>query len=139
MTTTTDHPVTLLPYYSALNRLVNGKSEILPRGSAITLNSVAIEAGRSPGSIKKQRPVYAPLISEILLRTQEQQEQNKPGALKVQLAKQKSARERTRADSFEAKYKQALARELMLLIAWDELIQAQRANKVVPLKSPARP
>jgi hypothetical protein len=139
MTTTTEQPVTLMPYYAALNRLVSGKPEIVPKGTKITLNAVAIEAGRSPGSIKKQRAVYAPLISEILIRAQEQHEHSKPGALRTQLAKHKAAHERSKADSFEAKYRQALARELMLLIAWDELVQEQRANKVVPLKRPARP
>ncbi|MCH5551107.1 hypothetical protein L6227_17665 [Pseudomonas syringae pv. syringae] len=43
--------ITLMPYYAALNRLVAGKSEIVPAGTKITLNAVAIEAGRSPGSI----------------------------------------------------------------------------------------
>lgn len=140
MTTNSEEPVTLMPYYAALNRLVSGKPEVVPKGSKITLNAVAIEAGRSPGSIKKQRSVYEPLIQEILIRAKEQQELSKPGALQTQQAKHKAAKERTKADFFETKYKEALARELMLLIAWDEATEKLRkVDKVVPLKRPARP
>lgn len=46
-------PVTLRPYYEALNRLVVGQPRIVPVGTKITLNAVALEAGKSAGSIKK--------------------------------------------------------------------------------------
>jgi phage terminase small subunit len=127
------HPDTLTVYYEALNRLV-------AKDLKITLNAVAIEAGRSPGSIKKKREVFAPLIREIQIRAKEQRDSAKPGALQVQQAKVKASKARADATDFEAKYKAALARELMLLIAWDEVTQELRkVAKVVPIKPPIRP
>lgn len=98
---------TLKPYYAALNRLVAGKSEVVPAGTKITLNAVAMEAGKSAGSIKKQRSVYAALIREIKQRAKEQEEQEEqslPGALKIQEAKAKTAKAKAEAGSFEDKY-----------------------------------
>lgn len=131
---------TLMPYYDALNRLVSGKPEIVAQGTKITLNSVAIEAGRSPGSIKKSRTVFEALIREIQVRAKEQQERIRPGVPQVLQAKDKAAKARAKADNYEFKYKEALARELMLLMAWDEATKALRkAGKVVPFTSPPRP
>ncbi|MNV80569.1 hypothetical protein D3C71_1741820 [compost metagenome] len=131
--------VTLLPYYEALNRLVIGNTTVVPKGTKITLNAVALEAGKSAGSIKKRRPVYEPLIHEIQFRAKEQQERTKPGVQQVQQAKIKAIEARAAAHTYEAKYKAALARELMLLIAWDEATQELRkVNKIVPIKPTAR-
>ena len=46
---------TLTRYYDALNRL-------LSKDAKITIKAVAFEAGRSATSIKKDRPIFAPLI-----------------------------------------------------------------------------
>ncbi|SEE24719.1 hypothetical protein [Pseudomonas migulae] len=133
-------PVTLMVYYEALNRLVAGKPISVSKGTKISVTSVAVEAGRSPGSIKKQRSVFAPLIQEIHIRAKEQQERSKPGASQVQQAKEKASKAREEASGFKAKYEAALARELMLLIAWDELTQELRkVAKVVSIKPPSRP
>lgn len=140
MTLLDDTSSTLTPYYEALNRLVNGNSTIVLKGSKITLNSVAIEAGKSPGSIKKSREVYAALIREIKIRATEQQQQEKPGSSQVRQAKDRAAKAVVKARNYESLYKEALARELMLLIAWDEATQELRkVSKVVPLKTPERP
>ena len=40
-------------YYAALERLKANKPIILPKGSAINNDTVALEAGRKRGSIKK--------------------------------------------------------------------------------------
>ncbi|EKT4481561.1 hypothetical protein QEM02_001646 [Pseudomonas putida] len=135
-----EQPSTLQAYYKALDRLIANKPELLPKGTKITLNAVAIEAGKSPGSIKKSRSVYTPLIEEINIRAKEQQERSKPGALQVQQANAKASKARAEATDYEAKYKEALARELMLLIAWDELNQELRKTaKVVSIKPDTRP
>ena len=42
-------------YYAALERLKANKPIILPKGSAINNDTVALEAGRKRGSIKKSR------------------------------------------------------------------------------------
>ncbi|MDH4564249.1 hypothetical protein [Pseudomonas sp. BN411] len=131
--------VTLQPYYAALNRLVAGKSMIVPKGSRITLNAVALEAGKTAGSIKKSRPIFDALIREIHIRAKQQAEQSAPGALKVRQANQKAEKARASAESFEDKYKAALARELMLLRAWDKAQQhLRKTNNVVPLNPSKR-
>ncbi|MEX5592501.1 hypothetical protein [Pseudomonas orientalis] len=135
-----DESSTLIPYYAALDRLVAGKGNVVPPGTKITLNAVAIEAGRSPGSIKKQRTVYAALIREINLRAKEQEEQSLPGALKIREAKAKASKAKAKAGSFEDKYKAALGRELMLLRAWENAERRLRQlDKVVPIHPPSRP
>ena len=50
-------------YYAALERLKANKPIILPKGSAINNDTVAMEAGRKRGSIKKSR--HAALIEAI--------------------------------------------------------------------------
>ncbi|WP_325950310.1 hypothetical protein [Pseudomonas putida] len=52
-------------YRSALNRLKINKPLILPKGSAINKDTVALEAGRKRGSIKKSRDEHTDLIAEI--------------------------------------------------------------------------
>lgn len=50
-------------YYAALERLKANKPIALPKGSAINNDTVALEAGRKRGSIKKSR--HAALIVAI--------------------------------------------------------------------------
>lgn len=50
-------------YYAALERLKANKPTILPKGSAINNDTVALEAGRKRGSIKKSR--HSALIEAI--------------------------------------------------------------------------
>lgn len=50
-------------YYAALERLKANKPTVLPKGSAINNDTVALEAGRKRGSIKKSR--HAALIEVI--------------------------------------------------------------------------
>ncbi|VVM75840.1 hypothetical protein PS673_02017 [Pseudomonas fluorescens] len=128
-----EESVTLTRYYNALNRL-------LSKDVKITIKAVAIEAGRSATSIKNDRPIFAPLIEEIQFRAKEQQERSNPGAQKIEQAQKKAAKARDTADSYKSKYEDALARQFMALIAWDEAMQELRKlKKVVPIKPPARP
>jgi hypothetical protein len=127
--------LTLLPYYEALNRLVEGKTLIVPAGTKITLNSVALEAGRSAGSIKKSRPIYRALIEEIKIRAKEQMEARGPGFFKVSEAREKAAKEKATADSYKEMYKAGLGRELMLLMQLDKAEEdLRRVNNVVPIR-----
>lgn len=48
----------ILQYEAALQRLVENKPNILPPGSKITINNVALEAGRGKGSIRKDRECF---------------------------------------------------------------------------------
>ena len=56
-------------YYAALERLKANKPTVLPKGSAINNDTVALEAGRKRGSIKKSR--HAALIEAIELAAQQ--------------------------------------------------------------------
>ncbi|WP_443694108.1 hypothetical protein [Pseudomonas sp.] len=58
-------------YLAALDRLVNGCPEIVPVGSAINNDTVALESGRKRGSIKKKRyPDLCRAIDEAAERQQ---------------------------------------------------------------------
>lgn len=52
-------------YFAALERLKKGRPTIVSKGTKITNDAVAIEAGRGKGSIKKSRTVFAELIHAI--------------------------------------------------------------------------
>lgn len=58
-------------YHAALDRLINGCPERVPVGSAINNDTVALEAGRKRGSIKKKRyPDLCRTIDEAAERQQ---------------------------------------------------------------------
>ncbi len=52
-------------YRAALERLKAGKPTIVPKGSDINKDTVALEAGRKRGAIKKSREEFEGLIIEI--------------------------------------------------------------------------
>ncbi|MGK3486209.1 hypothetical protein [Klebsiella michiganensis] len=52
-------------YRIALQRLIDNESIYLPVGTKISNDSVAVEAGRKKGTIKKSRSVFTDLIAEI--------------------------------------------------------------------------
>lgn len=56
---------TLISYYEALERLRAGRPRIVEKGTKISNDAVSLEAGRRKGSIKKSRPQFQALISEI--------------------------------------------------------------------------
>lgn len=102
------NPQSLDDYFAALERLKKGRPDILSKGTKITNDAVALEAGRGKGSIKKSRPVFTDLIQAIDAAAAEQ---SKPkNEQKVRLNKAKSTADQVRRD-LEA----ALAREISLL------------------------
>ncbi|MEO8644742.1 hypothetical protein [Pseudomonas sp.] len=103
-------------YYKAVDRLAENKPIRVPINTKITKKSVSLEAGKSAGSIKRNRDIYAKLIEYIDIRTQEQNAQLQPhNELKAQ---------RNQANIDKQKWKQlyhdSLARELMLLHQLDQ-------------------
>jgi len=52
-------------YRAALQRLIDDTPQILARGGKINNDTVALEAGRTRGSIKKSRSEFSRLIDEI--------------------------------------------------------------------------
>jgi homoaconitase/3-isopropylmalate dehydratase large subunit len=99
----------ILQYKIALQRLVENKPNILPLGSKITINNVALEAGRGKGSIRKDRECFDELREKINAAADKQKKED---SVKPNKASEKL---------FKDLYHQSLARELMLISQIDEL------------------
>jgi len=101
-------------YFDALERLKNNKPMFVPKGTKITNDAVAIEAGRKKGSIKKSREIFSDLIMEI---DEASKRQSKPKMdTKVRLNKAKN-----KAENYRSLYEAALGREVMLIRENSEL------------------
>ena len=59
-------------YFEALERLKQGKPLHVSVGIKISNDSVALEAGRNKGAIKKSRSIFADLIVAIDMAANEQ-------------------------------------------------------------------
>jgi hypothetical protein len=117
-------------YFAALDRLKKGRPTVVPKGTKITNDAVALEAGRGKGSIKKSRLIFADLIKAIDDAAAVQAEPKNEE--KMRLQKVKSSADRYRRD-LEA----ALSREVSLL---KELYEAKKliakltGEKVIPIR-----
>lgn len=100
----------LQEYFDALHRLQNNKPVIVPVGTGINKDTVALEAGRARGSIKKSRLMFSELIEEI-------DNINK----KIKEPKINEARLKDEISSYKELYENALARELMYIERINEL------------------
>lgn len=103
-------------YRAALHRLMNGRPQIVPKGSAINKDTVALEAGRKRGSIKKSRAENAELIAEIEAAAANQNAQIKPSAAQ-EVEKQKSLKKAAHGQlvSLRKDYELALSRIVSLV------------------------
>ena len=117
-------------YFLALERLKKGQPKNVQKGSKITNDSVALEAGRGKGSIKKSRAIFANLIQAI---DEAATAHAKPSnELKDRLTKAKGVAELCRRD-LEA----SLAREMSLLY---ELYETRKklailtGEKILPIR-----
>ena len=97
-----------IEYWQALERLKQGSPIRVPKNSKINKDTVALEAGRKRGSIKKSRDSFTELI-EAIEQCQEQDQQYTPTAI------ERLKRERTLKRNYQEFYHQALNRELMLI------------------------
>ncbi|MFM0091995.1 hypothetical protein PQR46_34440 [Paraburkholderia sediminicola] len=126
----TDISQPLDEYFAALRRLRDGRPQNVPKGTKITNDAVSIEAGRSKGSIKKSRAVFADLIHAIQEAALAERDPERD-------RKAKLIRTRDAANDFRLRYEAALERELSLLIELYE-VKKRLANltgeKVVPLR-----
>ena len=116
-------------YWNALERLKRGKPINVMPGGRITNDQVSLEAGRSRGSIKKSRPVFAKLISAI---EDASKAKNKPSAE----TQEKYLRKRAEAENYKAQYKKSIAREISMLKQINELkqeIDKLRSDKIKSL------
>lgn len=127
--------------YDALLRLVDNEPERIDKGFKISLRTVALEAGKDPSLIRKDRDIYEHLIADIENYAALQKERIAKKNGQVADLKARIAKLRNDAERFEDLWKAALARELFLLEQLDEyeLRWKKYTNVVdlVPNNSPA--
>lgn len=127
--------------YNALLRLVDNKPMRIGKGFKISLRTVALEAGKDPSLIRKDRDIYDHLIADIEHYAALQKEKSAKKNGQVAELKARIAKLRSEAERFEDLWKAALARELCLLEQLDEYEQRWKkyTNVVdlVPNNSPA--
>ena len=109
-------------YYAALERLKANKPTVLPKGSAINNDTVALEAGRKRGSIKKSR--HAALIEAIELAAQEAGQNILSPAQQIEQAKTKTKAVKSDYEQFQEDYEKVLEKCNSLLLENFELRQS---------------
>lgn len=109
--------------YDALLSLVDNKPTRIGKGFKISLRTVALEAGKDPSLIRKDRDIYNPLIADIEHYAALQKEKTAKKNGQVTELKARIAKLRSEAERFEDLWKAALARELFLLAQLDEYEQ----------------
>ena len=103
---------TLQEYFDALDRLKSNNPTNVPKGSKINNDTVALEAGRKRGSIKKSREIFAELIEAINNASQESN---------TEYDKLESKIFKHSAENYKEMYEKAINRELMYLERINEL------------------
>ena len=105
---------TLQEYFDALERLKSNHPINVPKGSKINNDTVALEAGRKRGSIKKSREVFAELIKSINEVASEKNEEYEK--LESKISKLKSS-----AGDYKELYEKSINRETMYIERINEL------------------
>jgi hypothetical protein len=115
----------LSAYFAALERLKRRKAKI-------NNDSVAIEAGRKKGSIKKSRPGFAALIAAIDAANEEARRPQNDASNRLQQARDDSKK-------LESLFDAAYARELSLVhevFALRKQLADLRGGNVIPIREP---
>lgn len=121
---------TLADYFDALERLKNGRPNILSKHVKITNDAVSLEAGRKKGSIKKSRSIFKDLLAEIEAAAIAQ---SQPARIQVEHMKKVKMSSEALREQLDA----ALGRELSLL---SELFEVKKklaqltGEKIIPLR-----
>lgn len=108
-------------YYAALERLKANKPMVLPKGSAINNDTVALEAGRKRGSIKKSR--HAALIEAIEQAAQQAGQNVLSPAQLIEQAKTKTEAVKSAYEQLKEDYEKLLEKCNSLLLENFELKQ----------------
>lgn len=108
-------------YYAALERLKANKPTVLPKGSAINNDTVAMEAGRKRGSIKKGR--HAALIEAIEQAAQAAGQNVLSPAQQIEKAKTKTKAVKSDYEQLKEDYEKLLEKVNSLLLENFELKQ----------------
>jgi uncharacterized protein (DUF3084 family) len=106
-------------YYAALERLKANKPIVLPKGSAINNDTVAMEAGRKRGSIKKSR--HAALIEAIEQAAQAAGQNVLSPAQRIEQAKSKTKAVKSDYEQLKEDYEKLLEKCNSLLLENFEL------------------
>ena len=108
-------------YYAALERLKENNPTLLPKDSVINNDTVALEAGRKRGSIKKS--CHAALVEEIELAVQEAGKNVISPAQQIEREKSKTKVVKTDYEQLKQKYEKLLEKANSLLLENFELRQ----------------
>ena len=117
-------------YFSALGRLKRGTPKIVPKGTKINNDAVALEAGRGKGSIKKSRLLFADLIVAI-------EEAARTQASPARESHERLTKAKALAEGYRTKWEAALARELCLLREMADLkktLAKLTGDRVLPIR-----
>ena len=94
-------------YWEALVRLIEGRPINVSKHSAINKDTVALEAGRKRGSIKKSRKTFSKLIKAI-------ETASISNAAKTITPHERLSKQKEQTAKYKKLYLEALNRELML-------------------------
>lgn len=108
-------------YYVALERLKANKPTILLKGSAINNDTVALEAGRKRGSIKKSR--HAALVEAIEQAAQEAGQNVLSPTQRIEQAKNRTKAAKSNYEQLQEDYEILLGKCNSLLLENFELRQ----------------
>lgn len=130
-------------YRTALQRLIDGKTCILPKGSAINKDSVALEAGRKRGSIKKSRAEHTDIILAIEIAAAAQLKQKRSTPVQ-EILKQRSLKDSAKKEILIIKknYETALT-QVVSLIYENQLLKNElkliklEKNKIINMRGQA--
>ena len=117
----------IIEYWQALERLKQGNPIRVPKNSQINKDTVALEAGRKRGSIKKSRDSFAELINAI-----EQCQEHEQPHITTDIERLNRARKLKK--NYRELFHQALNRELMLVEQLSNLEkELEQYKNVVPI------
>ncbi|HEY9281773.1 hypothetical protein ACLIMJ_27785 [Pseudomonas veronii] len=116
-------------YRSALQRLIDGKTQIVPKGSSINKDTVALEAGRKRGSIKKSRDEHADIIFELEAAAAAQLERPKSTPAQ-EIEKQKALKQVVRNELKSLKDDYELALNKIVCLAHENHILNKRIDEL---------
>lgn len=115
-------------YRAALLRLIEGKPQNVPKGSGINKDTVALEAGRKRGSIKKSRAENTGLIADIELAAA-QQETAQPSASE-DAQKQKALKQAVQEKLVVLKADYELALQKIVSLAQENYLLKQQISEL---------
>lgn len=105
---------TLQEYFDAFERLKANQPINIPKNSKINNDTVALEAGRKRGSIKKSREIFTELIDAIEKATQKNN-------VEYERLESKFLKLKETTKKYKEMYEKAINRELMYLEQINEL------------------